>query len=795
MKISYQWLREWVPLRLSERDLEERLTLAGIEVAAIAPAAPDLDKVVVARILTVTPHPQADQLRLCHVDAGKPTGIREIVCGASNANPGMHVPLALPGATLPAGKTIAESVIRGIRSYGMLCSSAELGLDESAASGLLDLGPAVRPGQSLTAALALNDSTLEIELTPNRGDCLSIAGLAREVAALTGARLRPPPMAAIRPAGRASRSVQLKAAGACPRYVGRVIENIDPQARTPLWMRERLRRSGLRAIHPVVDVTNYVMLELGQPMHAFDLARLEGAIQVRFAKAGEQLRLLDGQTIRLNHQMLVVADQKQALALAGIMGGMDSAVGEQTTSILLESAFFSPEAVSGRARALGLHTDSSHRFERGVDPALQRIAIERATRLLLDITGGRPGPVFEKLHKPGMPKTKPVELRAARITRLLGMPLPATQVSKILAGLGMSAKRSAAGWRVTPPSFRFDVTREVDLIEELARVHGYARLPARTPLAMTRSLAAPEGLPSESRLRRLMADRGFQEVITYSFVDPELNRMIQPEVKPITLSNPISADMSVMRSSLWPGLLQTLQHNLNRQQTRLRLFETGRCFEMGQGGIRQDKRIGALVYGAALPEQWGVAPRTADFYDLKSDVEALLRLSGLLDSVRFEPLSAHPALHPGQAAKMMLGQTQIGQLGVLHPALKASLKLDSDTLLFDAILEPFLAPSAPKFSKLSKFPSNRRDIAITVESKITSQNVIDIIKAEAGSWLSDLQLFDQYRGKGIDSGRKSLALGLTLQDSSRTLKDSDVEGVIQRVVSALESRLGARLRQ
>ncbi|OGI40127.1 MAG: phenylalanine--tRNA ligase subunit beta [Candidatus Muproteobacteria bacterium RBG_16_62_13] len=794
MKISYQWLREWVPLRLSERDLAERLTLAGIEVAAIEPVAPDLDKVVVARILTVTPHPQADPLRLCHVDAGKPTGIREIVCGASNAEAGMHVPLALPGATLPVGKTISETEIRGIRSHGMLCSSAELGLDDSA-GGLLDLGPDVHPGQPLSVALALNDSTLEIELTPNRGDCLSIAGLAREIAALTGARLRRPAMAAVKPAGRTNRLVQLKATGACPRYVGRIIENIDPRAKTQLWMRERLRRGGLRAIHPVVDVTNYVMLELGQPMHAFDLARLDGAIQVRLAKSGEQLRLLDGQTIKLSSQMLVIADQKRPLALAGIMGGMDSAVGAQTTSILLESAFFSPEAVAGRARALGLHTDSSHRFERGVDPALQRLAIERATRLILDIAGGRPGPVFEKLHKPGMPKTKPVDLRAARITRLLGMSLPAMQVSKILSALNMTVKRTAAGWRVIPPSFRFDITREVDLVEELARVHGYANLPARSPLAMIRSMPAPEGLPSESRLRRLMTDRDFQEVITYSFVDPELNRMIQPSAKPIVLSNPISADMSVMRSSLWPGLLQSLQHNLNRQQLRLRLFEIGRCFERGQGSLRQDKRIGALVYGAALPEQWGVSPGAADFYDLKSDAEALLGLAGLRDRVRFEPFAEHPALHPGQAAKLMLGQNQIGQMGVLHPALKTSLKLDGDVLLFEALLEPFLTPFAPKFSELSKYPSIRRDIAVVVGLDIALQKVLDIIKVEAGYLLIDLQLFDEYRGKGIDSGRKSLALGLTLQDSSRTLKDSDVEGVIQRVVSALESRLGAKLRQ
>ncbi len=794
MKISLQWLREWVPTRLSERDLAERLTLAGIEVGAIEAVAPELGKVVVARILTVTPHPQAEQLRICHVDAGKTQGIREIVCGAANARPGMHVPLALPGAVLLGGNTIAESTIRGIRTHGMLCSAAELGLEESSA-GLLDLGPGVRPGQPLHQALETDDKTLEIELTPNRGDCLSVRGLAREIAALTGTRLKGPKLAAVKPISRRGWAIQLKAPAACPHYVGRIIEGIDLSAVTPLWMRERLRRSGLRAIHPVVDVTNYVMLELGQPMHAFDLAQLDGAIQVRSARPGERLQLLDGRELALPADALLIADQRQPLALAGIMGGMGSAVSGQTHSILLESAFFAAEAVAGRARALSLQTDSSHRFERGVDPALQRLAIERATRLILDIAGGRPGPVIEKTHRARLPKARAIRLRAARIERLLGVALPGTRVQIILSGLGMAVKRERDGWKVTPPSYRFDMSREEDLIEELARVHGYAGLPSRAPLARIAATPAPEGLPTESRLRWAMADRDYQEVITYSFVDPDLDRLLRPEAGAVSLSNPISADMAVMRTSLWPGLLQVLRHNLNRQQTRLRLFEIGRCFESGREGLLQDKRIGALVYGSALPEQWGAPPRTADFHDLKSDVEALLDLAALRGRVRFEPRRDHPVLHPGQSATLMLGGVQIGQIGLLHPGLRTKLGLDNDVLLFEVVLLPILKPSVPKFSEISKFPSIRRDIAVVVDMHIPAQTVLDIAKTEAGDLLIDLQLFDEYRGKGIDSGRKSLALGLTLQDSSRTLKDSDVEGVIQRVVSALETRVGANLRQ
>jgi len=793
MKISYQWLREWVPVKLTAGKLAERLTHAGLEVGAIEPVAPDLDQVVVARILTVTPHPNADQLRICHVDAGQKTGILEIVCGAPNAEAGMNVPLALPGACLPGGKTIAESEVRGVRSRGMLCSASELGLEDSA-EGLLDLGPDVRPGQSLQQALALDDVTLEVELTPNRGDCLSVKGLARELAALTGQKLQAPAIPSVKAAIRRQPSIQLKSPS-CPHYVGRIIEGIDSSASTPLSIRERLRRGGIRSIHPVVDVTNYVMLELGQPMHAFDLAQIDGGIVVRTAKVGERLKMLDGKVISCEPGALLIADHRKPLALAGIMGGEGSAVGGQTQSILLESAFFQPGGIAGRARALGLHTESSHRFERGIDPALQRQAIERATRLILDICGGRPGPVVEKSQRARLPKTRAIRLRAQRIERLLGIALPPKRVPAILSSLGMAVRKHKDGWQVIPPAYRFDVQIEEDLIEELARVHGYDNIPSRIPLSAMTSIPAPEGLPTEARLRHLMVDRDFQEVISYSFVDPGLDRLLSPDAQPVTLRNPISADMAVMRTSLWPGLLQALQHNVNRQQDRLRLFEMGRVFSLKGDTVLQTKRIGALVHGSAYPEQWGVAARPVDYFDLKADVEALLAHAGHRGRVRIEPSAGIASLHPGQSAKLTLDGLDIGVIGVLHPEIRAKIGLDHDAVMFQCDIVPLLTPSVPKFTEISKFPSIRRDIAIVINAEIHSQTILDIINEAAGNLLIDLQLFDEYRGKGIDSGRKSLALGLTLQDSSRTLKDSEVEGVISRVISSLEARVGASLRQ
>jgi phenylalanyl-tRNA synthetase beta chain len=790
MKISEKWLREWVSPKLSTSALAECLTNAGLEVASVTPAAPPLEGVVVGEIIAVEPHPAAERLRLCTVKigAGRPL---DIVCGAANAAAGMRVPVALPGATLPNGVTVEETEIRGVRSAGMLCSAQELGLEESS-DGLMSLGATSRIGQTLVQLLALDDQILEVELTPNRGDCLSVMGVAREVAALTGAKVQAPPSKSVRATTGRRVAVKLAAAKDCPHYVGRVIEDIDAGAATPFWMKERLRRGGMRSLHPVVDVTNYVMLELGQPMHAFDLERLHGEVQVRHARQGETLGLLDGRRIETPSGSLLIADRRGPLALAGIMGGQDSSVGEGTRRLFLESAYFRPEAIAGRARALGLQTESSQRFERGVDFTLQRVALERATRLLLEIVGGKPGPVTEATAARHLPRIKPINLRSARVIRVLGTELARGRCETILRRLGMRVTRDKGGWRVVPPAHRFDIRREEDLIEELARLHGYEQLPARLPVIAMGAHDVPEGRVSESRLRALLVDRDYQEVITYSFVDPRVQAAIDPGQAAVQLANPIAADMAVMRTSLWPGLLQTVAYNQNRQQTRVRVFEMGRRFRIGAHGLQQESVLAGAVAGPAWAQQWGMPLREVDFFDLKADVEALAGLGG--QGFRFHPTS-HPALHPAQAAVVEIAGQPAGLLGMLHPEAQARLGFDRSVFLFELDAKVCQAASVPTFTEVSRFPSIRRDLSLIVPEATPAQAVMDLTSDVAGKLLVHLELFDQYRGKGIDSGRKSLSLGLTLQDSSRTLKDDEVETLVAKIISTLESELGAKLRQ
>ncbi len=792
MKVSEQWLREWVSPKLDTAALAERLTLGGLEVAGLEPAARALEGVVVGKILEVRPHPNAERLRLCSVDVGQEQPL-EIVCGAENAAPGVKAPVALVGSRLPNGSRIERSEIRGVESQGMLCSAVELGLAESA-SGLLLLEDKAAVGSKLARHLKLDDTIFDIELTPNRGDCLSVAGIAREVGVLTGARLKELAIRRVRAKTRRSFKVRLKAGQDCPRYVGRVIENISPAARTPDWMIERLRRGGVRSISPVVDVTNYVMLELGQPMHAFDLDLLAGHIEVRHAREKERLKLLDGTDAILEAGTLVIADKERAVALAGIMGGLESAVSDHTGNIFLESAYFKPETIARRARSLGLQTESSYRFERGVDPQLQDRAIQRATALLQKIVGGRPGPAVEARLERHLPRRARVTLRRQRIAQVLDVELSGTQVQRILSRLGMQVSRTANGWRVAPPSWRFDIEREVDLIEELARVHGYERLPTRIP-----RMAADTGFSSErlvplERFKAVLVDRDYQEVITYSFVDPELQALIAPDETGLGLLNPISSDMSVMRVSLWPGLLQTVRYNRNRQQQRLRFFEVGRHFVRRREGLRQDVLLAGAVTGSALPEQWGSPDREADFFDAKGDVEALLRATGCAGVFSFVP-SGYPALHPGQQARILREGIEIGRLGALHPELIARLDLEMPVFLFELAISALQQGRIPGFAEVSRFPAIRRDLAVVVDAATPAQAVLDCIAKSAGELLVDLQLFDEYRGEGIDSGRKSLALGLTLQDSSRTLKEEVVESVVGRVIRSLESGLGAKLRK
>ncbi len=791
MKLSEQWLREWVNPPLSTAELADMLTMAGLEVESALPVAQSFAGVVVGEITDIKPHPDADSLRLCQVHIGAVAPL-SIVCGAANARTGMRVPAAMVGAELPGGKLITDTTIRGVRSEGMLCSASELGLAESS-EGLLELPTDTRLGEDVYLYLKLDDSALELGITPNRGDCLSIAGVAREVAALSRCTLQKPTIKPVSATLDEQREVKLEAPEDCPRYAGRVMRRIKPHMQSPLWLQERLRRSGVRSISPVVDVTNYVMLELGQPMHAFDLAKLDGGICVRRARSGETLVLLDGQQVTLDGQTLVIADQRKLLAMAGIMGGLDSAIGDQTQNLFLESAWFAPHTISSRARALGLHTESSHRFERGVDPQLQARALERATQLLLEIVGGEPGPVIEVCRETHLPKRSPIDLRAERIRRVLGITPSPDEVADILHRLAMTVTVSPDGWRVTPPSYRFDIAIEADLIEEVARLYGYNRLPFSMPQASLALVPQPEAEVTPSRMRQLLVDRGYQEVVTYSFVDPTLQQLVNPGPTPITLANPLSSEMSVMRTSLWTGLVQTLLYNQNRQQKRLKIFELGLNFLTKDVNIKQDIFIAGLVSGEPYPEQWDLPTRPSDFYDVKADVETLLRLGGAGDDFRFIP-ARHPTLHPGQAACIQRGEDIVGWVGALHPGLIHKLNLDGKVYVFELALEQIKQGNVSKFSELSKYPAIRRDLAVVVDEAVSAEQVCACVKSAVPDYARQVQLFDVYRGKGIDSGRKSLALGLTLQAPSRTLTDLEVDEIMKNILASLNNELGGTLR-
>ncbi len=791
MRFSHHWLREWVPHDLTPAELGQRLTMAGIELDGLEDAAPHFTDVVIAEVQAVTPHPEAQKLNVCQVDAGVDVSL-QVVCGAPNVRSGLRAPLARVGARLPNGAEIAATQVRGVLSQGMLCSAQELGLSESS-DGLLVLPQNAPLGVSLRTLLALDDSILEVDLTPNRGDCLSIAGLAREVAALTEQSVRWPQIEAVVPQIDDAFPVCLKSPAACPRYVGRVIRDVDPGAETPLWMQERLRRCGVRSLGPIVDVTNYVMLELGQPMHAFDLAKLVGGIQVRQGEPGETLALLDGQTVRVRDDVLVIADDEKPVALAGIMGGTATAVSSQTRHVFLESGFFAPTAIAGRARSFGLHTDASHRFERGVDPKIQSDAVERATALLVEIVGGKPGPIVLAEATEHLPAAQKVLVRVARVNLVLGTQLKSDEVREVLARLGCRSQPVANGWLVQPPSHRFDLTIEEDFIEEVARVHGYDRIPSTDSAIPVIIEPIPETKTALSRLQDTLVDRGYQEAITYSFVDPAIEAIIAPDDLPLPLRNPISADLAVMRTTLWSGLLKAAQHNLNRQETRIRLFEAGLRFRSKTDGLIQQSCIAGLVAGLRWPEQWGAAKAAVDFFDIKGDVEALLATSRLTE-VRFAA-KHHRALHPGQSASLTRRDREIGWVGALHPGIAKHLDIDLPIYLFELDLDALSEGDLPRFLPLSSFPAVRRDVAVLVDDAVTARAIEEAIGALDLAELRECFVFDVFLGKGIPEGRKSVALSLILQDLSRTLTDRDSDAVVQRVVDQLASCVGANLRE
>ena len=791
MKFSENWLRELVEIHADRARLAHALTMAGLEVEELTVLGEGLDGVVVAEIVAAEKHPEADRLQVCRVDAGRGE-LLQIVCGAPNARVGIKVPLATVGASLPGGIAIKAARLRGVESFGMLCSAKELGVDADA-SGLLELPLDAPVGQPLAGFLGLPDASFELKLTPNRPDCLGLVGLAHDVAALFGSQVKVAAQAAAPVTGDARRGIRLEAGKDAPRYLGRVIEGIDASARTPLWMAERLRRAGLRPISAVVDVTNYVMLELGQPMHAFDNDALRGDIVVRHAAAGETLRLLDGSEATLDGGFVVIADEAKALAVAGVMGGFESRVTDATANVFLESAHFAPSAIMGKARKLGLHTDASHRFERGVDPALPQRALERATELLLAIVGGKAGPVLLAERPEDLPSPTPVPLRRERLRRVLGVTVDDAEVARIFTALGMQVAPTSDGWTVTAPSSRFDIEREEDLIEEVARIFGYDNIPTHTPAGALTLAAEPEARIGELALREQLAARGYHEAVNLSFVPAELLARWSFTDGLVPLANPLSADLAVMRPSLLPGLVESLRHNRARQQERVRLFEVARVFAAGDPPV-ETPSLAIAACGSARAEQWGESARVLDFFDLKGDLDAIIAWGGEPQrwSVHADQLPAW--LHPGRGARVARDGITVGFLGALHPQLAKALDLGPDVHVLEVALEPLLGRRLPRARPVPRFPSVRRDLALDLPEAVSWSQIEQVVRDTLGDVLSQLKLFDRYSGKGVEAGRKSLAMGLILQDASRTLTDDDADRCVREAVTALEKACKARLR-
>ena len=794
MKFSKSWLDEWLQVKIGAEQLAEQITMAGLEVDSVEPVAGVFNNVVVGEVVECAQHPDADKLRVTKVNVGE-SELLDIVCGAPNCRQGLKVAVAKIGAVLPGDFEIKKAKLRGQPSHGMLCSYSELGIPVEA-NGIIELPLDAPVGCDLRDYLQLDDVAIEVDLTPNRADCLSIAGLAREVGVLNRCDVVAPEIEAVEPQCQESFPIRVYASQACPRYLARIVKGIKLDAQTPLWMQEKLRRCGIRSIDPVVDVTNYVLLELGQPMHAFDLDKLSGSVQVRMASEGEKLVLLDGNEASLRADTLVIADDNGPLALAGIFGGHDSGVSSTTTNIMLEAAFFSPLAIKGRARSYGLATDSSHRFERGVDPYIQRQAMERATALLLAISGGVAGPIVELVSDEMLPAAQSICLRRERLTRVVGIEFDETAVAEILTRLGLSVVAVTDGWQVTAPSWRFDIAIEEDLIEEVARIYGYNNIPNLPPVAhLCMNEQLERDLPLK-RVRNLLVDRGYQEAITYSFVEPKAMSLLFPECDPLILPYPISAEMSAMRVSLWPGLIDAVVYNQNRQQGRVRLFECGLRFikdATAENGIRQEALISGVISGSVADEHWSIPSRGVDFFDMKGDLEALLELTGQQDSFTFKR-AEHSALHPGQSAQIIRDDRVIGWIGVIHPNLEKKLGLKSKVVLFELEQNPLLKARIPAAGEISRFPANRRDLALVVDEHVAAADVLSVVKKIGGNQLVGINLFDIYQGQGIPEGKKSLAISLVLQDNARTLEEKEISETISVVVEGLRNEFNASLR-
>lgn len=794
MKFSESWLREWVSPAVTTDELTHQITMAGLEVDDVLPVAGEFTGVKVGQVVECAQHPDADKLCVTKVDVGEEE-LLDIVCGASNCRQGIKVAVATVGAVLPGDFKIKKAKLRGQPSHGMLCSFTELGIDVES-DGIMELAEDAVIGTDFREFLNLDDVTVDVDLTANRADCFSIRGLAREVGVLNRADVTEPMAKGVTPSIDDVVAIDVQAPAACPRYLGRVVKNVNVQAQTPLWMQEKLRRCGIRSIDPVVDITNYVLLEQGQPMHAFDLAKIDGGIVVRLAEQGEKLTLLDGTEAELNADTLVVADHNKALAIAGIFGGEGSGVSSETKDVLLECAFFAPDHIRGRARSYGLHTDSSMRFERGVDYALQASAMERATELLVEICGGEVAPVVAVESATDLPTPNTVTLRRTKLDNLLGHSISDADVVEILQRLGLTVEVTDEGWSATAPTWRFDIAIEQDLVEEVGRIYGYNNIPNQAPIAALSMNDHKEANLPLKRVRNLLVDRGYHEAITYSFVEPEQQKLVVPGIDPLVLPNPISADMSAMRLGLIQGLLNTVVHNQKRQQPRVRLFEYGLRFipeATAENGMRQEPMLAGVISGTRGEEHWNMETATVDFFDLKGDLEAILELTANGKAYSFTAVK-HPALHPGQSAAVILDGEVIGVIGTVHPELERKFGLNGRTVVFEIEWSAIDSRVIPEAVSLSKFPSNRRDIALVVDDSVASGDIVNACRAAGGELLKDAKLFDVYVGKGVEEGKKSLAIALSLQSLERTLEEADIVSAVDAIVSAVGEQYGAALR-
>ena len=791
MKFSEKWLREWVDPSMETDELAHRLTMIGHEVDSLETQGSGLDGIVVGEVLEASRHPDADRLSVCQVSAGGEAAL-EVVCGAPNVRKGMKSAFAPAGTTLPNGLKLKKAKIRGVVSNGMLCSAIEIGLGEES-DGILEFDDDAPTGAPLAEYLDLPDVSFDLDLTPNRGDCFSVLGIARDVSALTSTPMKAATVDPVPATLDDCHPVELVHSQGCPRFAARVVRNIDMSADSPTWMKERLRRSGLRSIHPVVDVTNYVMIELGQPLHAYDLARLNGPIRPRLANEGEKLVLLDEKEVELLPNTLVISDNSGSIGMAGIMGGLSTAVTDDTRDVFFEAAFFSPEIMAGVARQYGMHTDASMRFERGVDPHGQVRAIERATELLVAIAGGEAGPLIDHHVEAHLPERQEMSLRKSRLGRILGTEIPVDRVTEILSSLGLETDEIDEGWRVKIPGYRFDIDVEDALVEEVARIYGYDEIPEITATGNTPLAAAPEEIVGLDRVAAALVARDYQEVITYSFIDAEINKLISGNESPLMLSNPISSEMSVMRGSIWAGLIEAAAANVARQQDRVRFFEIGKTFHGSLDEPQEVVRVSAIVVGDVLELQWGSSAQAIDFFDIKSDVEALLGMAGAISECRFESMQ-HPVLQPGQAARILRNDESIGLIGKLHPNIASRFDLDKGAFLFELDANKSFAAPVPIAKKVSRFPSIRRDIAVIVRDDVRSADLVAAAESAAPDLVRNVRIFDIYKGPGIEAGLKSIALGLILQETSRTLTDEDADTVMAAVLRKMQADFGAELR-